>query len=142
MDTPIPDDTEVRDRSPSDTPDLLGGLGGKTGTPVSGFGKPITGDIHFWHVCLHVQQDEDSSLSTGLDVVFVSVNHPVFGDFNSEFGNVYEVVDTGIPGDEIVVLPEIFRKSYFVWDTGHCDEVGLPCQPVIRVWHLVGTVWN
>ena len=89
VDSPIPGYTEVRDQSPSTIPDLGGDLGGKTGTPLSGFGKPITGDIHSLHICSHVRRDEDSSLLAGLDMLFVSVNHPMFGDFNSEFGDVY-----------------------------------------------------
>ena len=43
MDAPIPDDTEVSDRSPSETPDLAGDLDMKTGSPLSGFSKPSTG---------------------------------------------------------------------------------------------------
>ena len=120
MDAPIPNDTDVRDRLSSETPDLASGHGGK----VSGFGKPITG-INFWHVCSHERWDEDSSLSSEWDVLFVPVNHPVFHYFNSEFSNVYEGVDTGVPGDELVVLPEIFQKSDFVHDIGHCDVVGV-----------------
>ena len=42
--------TEVRDRLPSGTPDLTGDLGGKTGIPLSGFSKPITGDICSVHM--------------------------------------------------------------------------------------------
>ena len=89
VDSPIPGYTEVRDQSPSTILDLTNYLGGKTGTPLSGFGKPITGDIHSLHICLHIRRDEDSSLLAGLDMSFVSVNHPIFGDFNSEFGAVY-----------------------------------------------------
>ena len=110
MDSPIPADAEVRDRSPSTIPDLAGDLGGKTGTPLSGFGKPITGDIHYLPIYSHVRQDEDSSLLAGLAMPFVLVNHPMFGNFNSEFGDVYEWADAGVPGDEIVVSPETFRK--------------------------------
>ena len=47
MDVAIPDDTEVSDRSPSETPDLAGDLGRKTESPLSGFGKPTTGEIQF-----------------------------------------------------------------------------------------------
>ena len=43
---------------------------------------------------------------------FVSVNHPMFGDFNSEFSFFYKILAT------------VMR-----W--------GLPCQSVIRVWRLV-----
>ena len=89
MDAPIPDDTEVRDQSSSETPDIVGDLGRTTESPVPEFGKPITGDIHSLHICSHVRRDEDSSLLAGLDMLFVSVNHPMFGDFNSEFGDVY-----------------------------------------------------
>ena len=35
------------DRSPSETPDLAGDLGRKTDSPLSGFGKPTTGEIQF-----------------------------------------------------------------------------------------------
>ena len=38
----IPDDPEVRDQSPSETPDLSGDLGGGTGIPLSGFVRLIT----------------------------------------------------------------------------------------------------
>ena len=62
-----------------------------------------TGDIHSLPICSHVRRDEDSSLLAGLDMPFVSVNHPMFGDFNSEFSDVYEWVDAGVPGEEIVV---------------------------------------
>ena len=89
MDSLIPGYTEVRDQSPSTILDIAGDLGGKTGTPLSGFGKPITGDIHSLHICSHVRRDEDSSLLAGLDMLFVSVNHPIFGEFNSDFGAVY-----------------------------------------------------
>ena len=51
MDAPVPDDTEVSDRSLSETPDLAGDLGKKTESPLSGFGKPNTGDIQFLHAC-------------------------------------------------------------------------------------------
>ena len=78
-----------RDQSPSTILDLAGDLGGNTGTPLSGFGKLITGDIHSLHICSHIRRDEDNSLLAGLDMSFVSVNHPMFGDFNSEFGDVY-----------------------------------------------------
>ena len=44
---------------------------------------------------------------------------------NSEFGGVYEWVDAGVSGDGIVVSPETLRKSVFVQDIGHCDEVGV-----------------
>ena len=47
MEAPILDDTEVGDRSPSETPDLACDLGRKTESPLSGFGKPSTGDIQF-----------------------------------------------------------------------------------------------
>ena len=53
----------------------------------------------------------------------MSGNHPVFGNFNIEFSNVCEGVDAGVTGNEMVVLPEIFRKSDFVRDIGHCDVV-------------------
>ena len=89
MDSPIPGYTEVRDRSPSTILDLAGDLGGKTGTPLFGFGKPIIGDIHSVHFYSHVRRDEDSSLLAGLDMSFVSVHYSMFGDFNSEFGDVY-----------------------------------------------------
>ena len=42
MDAPIPNETEVRDRSPSETPDLTGDLGGKIGIR---FGELITCEI-------------------------------------------------------------------------------------------------
>ena len=70
---------------------------------------------------------------------FVSVNHPIFGDFNSEFGDVYEWLDAG---EEIVVSPETFWKSVFVQDIGHSDEVGVALPVSHQVWCLVGTVWS
>ena len=45
MDVPILDDTEVSDRSPSETPDLAGDLCRKTESPLSVFSKPNTGKI-------------------------------------------------------------------------------------------------
>ena len=47
MDVPIPVDTEVSDRSPTETPDLAGDLGRKTESPLSGFGRSSTGEIQF-----------------------------------------------------------------------------------------------
>ena len=105
MDAPIADDTEVRDRTPSAISDLVGDLGGKTRTPLSGFARPNTEDIHSLHICSHIRWDGDSSLLAGLYMLFVSVNHPLFSDFNSEW------VDAGISRDKIVVLPEALRKS-------------------------------
>ena len=87
MDAPKPDATEVSDRSPSETPDLAGDLGRKTESPLSGFGKPSTGDIQFLHVCSRVRRDEESSLLEGLDTLVVSVYHPMFRNFDSEFGD-------------------------------------------------------
>ena len=49
MDALILDDTEVRNRPPSEIPDLASDLCKKTGTPLSGFSKPITGNIHSKH---------------------------------------------------------------------------------------------
>ena len=111
MDAPILDDTEVSDRSPSETPDIAGDLGRNTG------------DIQLLHVCSHVRRDEETSLLAGLDTLFVSVYHPMFSNFDSEF--VLERADPGVPGDEIVVSPKIFRESDFEQDIGHCDEVGI-----------------
>ena len=54
MDAPIPDDTDVSDRSLSETPDLAGDLGRKTKSPLSGFGKLNTGNIQCLHVCSRV----------------------------------------------------------------------------------------
>ena len=45
MDVPIPDDIEVSDRSPSETPDLAGDLGRKTKSPLSKFSKPSTSGL-------------------------------------------------------------------------------------------------
>ena len=59
MYAPIPDDTEVRDRLPSVTPDFTGSLGGKTGIPLSGFGKPVTGDIYLLHVDSLIPDDTE-----------------------------------------------------------------------------------
>ena len=86
MDAPILDDTEVSDRLPSETQDLAGDLGWKTESPLSGFGKPSTGDIQCLHVCSRVRRDEKSSLLAGLDTLVVSVYHPMFSNFDSEFG--------------------------------------------------------
>ena len=49
MNALIPDDTEVSDRSPSETPYLAGVLGRKTESSLSGFGKPSTGDGTIFH---------------------------------------------------------------------------------------------
>ena len=57
MDALIPDDTEVRDLSPSETPDLVGDLGRTTELPVPEFGKTITGDIHSLHVDALIPDD-------------------------------------------------------------------------------------
>ena len=48
VDALIPD-IEVIDRLPSEALDLAGGLSEKTGTPLFGFDKPITGDIRSLH---------------------------------------------------------------------------------------------
>ena len=45
----VPTVTKVGNRSPSETQDHVGGLGGKTKTILFGFGKPITGDIASLH---------------------------------------------------------------------------------------------
>ena len=39
--------TEITDRSPSIMPDLTGDFERKTGAPLSGSGKPISGNIQF-----------------------------------------------------------------------------------------------
>ena len=74
VDSLIPDDTEVGDRAPSETLDLLGGLGGKTEAPLSlsGFGKPITGDIRSVHMDAPIPDDtevRDRSPSEAPDIV-------------------------------------------------------------------------
>ena len=75
--------------------------------------------------CLRIRRDEESSLLAELDTRFVSVYHPMFSDFDSEFRDVHERADAGVPGDGIVASPDMFWKSDFVQDIGHCDEVGV-----------------
>ena len=41
-------------------------------------------------VCSRVRRDEESSLMAGLDRLVVPVYHPMFGTFDSEFGDVLE----------------------------------------------------
>ena len=53
----------------------------------------------------------------GLDTLVVSVYHPMFRNFDSEFVDSLERADAGAPGDEIV------RESDFEQDIVHCDEV-------------------
>ena len=57
----------------------------------------------------------------GLDALVMSVYHPMFGTFDSEFGDVLEQTDACAPGDEIVVSLETFSQK----DIVHCDEVGI-----------------
>ena len=84
----IPDDTEVRDLSPSETPDLVGDLGRRTELPVPEFGKPITGDIHSLHVDALIPDDIeviDQLPSETLDLQVASVKrpeHPCLGAIN------------------------------------------------------------
>ena len=52
MDIPLPDDTEVSDQSPSETPDLTHDLGRKTESPLSVFGRPNTGEVPGEGYCL------------------------------------------------------------------------------------------
>ena len=62
----------------------------KTESPLSGFSKPSTGNIQFVHVCLRVRRDEESLLLAGLDMLVESVYHPMFHNFDSEFGDSWE----------------------------------------------------
>ena len=72
----------------SETPDLAGDLDRKTEPPLSGFSKLSTGNIQFLHACLRVRRDEESSPLAGLETLVESVYHPMFRNFDSEFGDV------------------------------------------------------
>ena len=85
--------------------DLASDLGTTTGTPLSGFGRPNTEVIHSLHIGLRVQRDGDSSPLAGLCMPFVSVNHPLFSDFNSEFSGVFEWVDVTSGRDCVELVP-------------------------------------
>ena len=108
MDVPIPNDTEVSDRSPS--------------------------DIQFLHVCSCVRQNEESSLLAGLETLVESVYHQMFHNFDSEFGDVLGRADAGAPGDEIVRESD-FEQDIGHGD--EVMRWGLPCYSVIRMWRLV-----
>ena len=55
----------------------------------------------------------------GLETLVESVYHPMFRNFDSEFGDVLGRGEAGAPGDEIVL------ESHFEQDIGHGDEVGI-----------------
>ena len=58
-DAQTPDDAEFGNRSSSEMPDLVGDLDNKTGTLLSGSGRPITADIRSLCMDAPIADDPD-----------------------------------------------------------------------------------
>ena len=129
MDTQFSDYIGVAGGGPSEIPDLPGDPDIKSGIPLIGSGEPISVDMH----SSHKQTDENSALSLGWDVLFVSGDHQVFATFNSVFSNIWEGVATDVPGSEMAVLRDFFPKAGFCLVCRCCDIVASGGDYVKRI---------
>ena len=103
---------EITDISPSMIPDFAGTLGENTGTPLSEFGGPITGDVQF--SCMDDTGEKNQSSSQGPDLT---------GDFGRKTGTPLSGFGKPITND----------RQFLCMDAPTPDDAGIGNQSYTNI---------